>query len=244
VSEIEWIGENGFDFVDIFMEPPRAEPDMIDPEAVCDALRRYGLDAVGHLAWYLPIGSPLSRVRQAAVAVAEDCLKVFEKLPVNAVTVHANWPPRFFSPYNGIEWQLESLRAVIDVAKNLGLAVMYEPLDGPLDTPENIERVLNELPQLVCHLDLGHCNLWGRKPADMLRRFAARLGHIHLHDNDGRSDLHLPPGAGNIDWHQVMRVIGEIGYDKTITIEVFCADRLYVLQAKEKIEALCSAARK
>jgi sugar phosphate isomerase/epimerase len=134
------------------------------------------------------------------VDTARDYLAVFAEIGVPAVTVHANWPPRLFSAQEGIAWQVESLRAIVEAAAKLSLRVMYEPLDTERDTPEHLAAILQALPDLLYHLDLGHANLWGRDPAAMIRRFAHRLHHIHLHDNDGRSDLHLPPGTGNINW--------------------------------------------
>jgi sugar phosphate isomerase/epimerase len=147
-----------------------------------------------------------------------------------------------FSEQEGVAWQLESLREIIPAAADLGVRIMYEPVDSDHDRPEHLEAILDALPDLLCHLDLGHCNLHGRSPAAMIRRFAARLHHIHLHDNDGRSDLHLPPGTGNIDWPAVVKALVGVGYDRTITLEVFSRDRDYVLLAKRKIEALWESA--
>ena len=55
----------------------------------------------------------------------------------------------------------------------------------------------------------------------MLRQFADRLHHIHLHDNNGLVDLHLPPGTGTINWPAVATALRDIGYAKTITLEIF-----------------------
>jgi sugar phosphate isomerase/epimerase len=236
VSEIEWIGRNGFSFADVFLEPDRGSAEAVDSAAVRSALDAFRLEAVGHLAWYLPIASPMPQLRRAAVEVANIYLAVFAEIGVPAVTVHAHWPPRLFSDEEGIGWQVESLRAMLDAAQQLGLRLMYEPLDGPQDTPDHIAKVLAELPSLLCHLDLGHSNLFGRSPVDMIRRFAQRLHHLHMHDNDGRSDLHLPPGAGNIEWPAVVRALKEVGYDGTVTLEVFSRDRDYLLLAKRKLE--------
>ncbi len=160
------------------------------------------------------------------------------KIGVPAVTVHANWPPGLFPESEGLQWQIESLQGILDAARDLGIGVMYEPLDTERDRPEHLETVLDALPPLLCHLDMGHCNLWGRRPAAMIRRFGDRIHHIHLHDNDGRSDLHLPPGAGNINWRAVVRALQEVGYDRTITLEIFSWDRQYALLAKRKVEDL------
>jgi lactate dehydrogenase-like 2-hydroxyacid dehydrogenase len=36
------------------------------------------------------------------------------------------------------------------------------------------------------------------------------IKHVHLHDNDGISDLHLPPGEGKIDAGSVLRDIWDV----------------------------------
>ena len=62
IAEIEWIGQNGFDFVDFTLEPPAADPDQIDPDAIRDALDRHKLGVVAHTAWFLPLGSPFTGI--------------------------------------------------------------------------------------------------------------------------------------------------------------------------------------
>jgi len=242
LAEIEWIARSGFDFADLFLEPDRAAIEAIDPGRIREALRRCDLEAVGHLAYYLPIASPLPQVREAAVETARQYFAVFAEIGVPAVTVHANWPPAFFSAKEGIGWQAESLEQILEAARGVGVQVMYEPLDTELDTSEALEAILARLPDLLCHLDLGHCNLFGRSPAAMIRRFGEVLHHLHLHDNNGRADQHLPPGAGNIDWPGVMRALEDVGYDRTITLEIFSRDRDYVLLAKRKVEVLLGQA--
>jgi sugar phosphate isomerase/epimerase len=237
-SEIEWISDNGFDFVDLFLEPDKGVVEAIEPARVREALDRFDLSAVGHIAWYLPIGSPMPQLRRAAVDTAGEYLAVMAAIGLPSATVHANWPPGLFSETEGLRWQIESLRRIAGAAETLGIRVMYEPTDREQDRPEHLEAVLEAVPDLLCHLDLGHCNLCGRRPVEMIRRFGGRIHHIHLHDNDGRSDLHLPPGAGNINWRAVVRALKEVGYDGTITLEVFSRDRDYTLLAKQRIEEL------
>jgi len=237
LAEIAWIGDHGFDFVDLFLEPSRAALEVIDPPAIRAALESRGLIGTGHLAWYLPFASPLPQLRAAAVRAAIEYLGAFAEIGVPMVTVHAHWPHRAFIE-EGVKWQIESLRSLLDAARELGLALMYEPVDSEHDTPERLETVLAALPDLGCHLDLGHCNLHGRSPAAMIRQFRARLCHLHVHDNTGREDLHLPPGTGAIHWSEVAAALREIGYDRTATLEVFSRDRDYVLLAKRKLEAL------
>jgi sugar phosphate isomerase/epimerase len=51
--------------------------------------------------------------------------------------------------------------------------------------------------------------------------FTDRLAHIHIHDNHGEEDEHLPLGSGKIDFKKVVKWLKLINYSQTITFEVF-----------------------
>ena len=67
VAELDWITQNGFDFVDFTLEPPAADPDQIDVDAIRAALDRHNLGVVAHTAYYLPLASPFGSIRQACL---------------------------------------------------------------------------------------------------------------------------------------------------------------------------------
>jgi len=97
---------------------------------------------------------------------------------------------------------------------------MYEPIDTLQDNAANLARILNGIPSLYLTLDLGHANLFGKNIEEFIEEFHKRLRHVHLHDNDGRRDLHLPMGTGNINWEKVLKGLKRY-YEGTITLEVF-----------------------
>jgi len=237
LEEIEWIGKNGFDFVDLFLEEDEAVPERINPEEVKKLLQRYKLSVVGHTAWYLPIGSPMRAIRKAVIKEVERYLEVFNKVGVKFVTIHANWPRGMFSSKEGIEFQVDTLRELVRCAGNYDLSIMYEPMDTPEDTVKNVSVVLDKVPQLFLHIDIGHASLFGRKPEQFIRKFSHRLKHVHLHDNDKNRDLHLPLGCGSIKWENIIKILKKY-YDGTITLEVFSRDREYALLSKRKLRKL------
>ena len=65
-----------------------------------------------------------------------------------------------------------------------------------------IDRALSEIdsPHLGFCYDSSHDFLYASRPADILRRWGARLAYTHLSDNDGTRDRHWIPGRGTIDW--------------------------------------------
>ena len=53
-------------------------------------------------------------------------------------------------------------------------------------------------------------------------RFAV-AGHVittHVHDNRGRTDDHLVPFEGTIDWPAAMTAVQKVGYDQTLLFEI------------------------
>ena len=237
LEEVEWIGKNGFDFVDLFLEEDKAVPEKIDIQNLKKLLQKYKLDVVGHTACYLPIGSPVRSFRETAVSEAERYFEVFSKLNVKFVTIHTNWPPGLFSTKEGVEFQIETLKKMVNVAKKYNLELMLEPIDTWQDDIKSVSEILKKVPGLYLHIDIGHVNLFGRKPEQFIKKFHKKLKHIHLHDNDGNKDLHIPIGTGKIDWENLIKILKKY-YNGTITLEIFSKDRDYVLLSRDKLKKL------
>jgi sugar phosphate isomerase/epimerase len=163
IKEINWIGENDFDFVDLFLEEDAAVPEKINILRVKDTLKKYNLSAVGHTAWYLPTGSPVRLIRDTSIKEAEKYFRVFSQLGVRYVTIHAFWPPSLFSEREGIDFQVETLKKLVKIARKYNLNLMYEPIDTKKDTLKNVSVILNRVPSLYFHLDIGHANLYNKK---------------------------------------------------------------------------------
>ena len=236
-DEIAWIGKNNFDFVDLFLEENMAVPEKINVNEVKKLLNKYGLDVVGHTAWYWPIGSPVSALRDATVKESVKYMQTFGKVGVRLVTVHTFWPPSIFSVNDGIKWQVQTLERIMKEAKKFNVEIMLEPADHKYDSIENVSAILEKLPDLHLHLDIGHANLHGRNIIEFIETFYRKIKHIHLHDNDGTSDQHRALGNGNINWKKVIPALKKY-YDGTITLEIFESNKRLVLESKEKLREL------
>ena len=237
IDEIKWIAENNFDFIDLFLESDRADLSCINPKLIKTVLDDYNLDRVGHTAWYLPIGSPCRELRDKAVEIALRYIDAFTEIGCRQVTVHAHWPSALFTEKEGVDFQSESLSKIVNHARKSHQQIMYESVDTIHDHKQNIQKILSNNRDLSFHADIGHLNLFQRVPADYLTAFKAKITHIHMHDNDGLRDLHLPLGAGKIHWSRVIGTLKSF-YNGTITLEIFSADRRYLLYSKTKLEEL------
>lgn len=76
----------------------------------------------------------------------------------------------------------------------------------------------------IC-LDTNHTNL-SEDPAHALLKGGDRIREIHVSDNHGEREEHLPPYSGIIDWEALTRAIAHMGYDGAVIMEAnFGADR-------------------
>ena len=69
-------------------------------------------------------------------------------------------------------------------------------------------------------VDTGHAALGDLGPAQAIRLAGSRLYTTHLQDNLGARDDHLPPGRGTIDWPGVFAALRQVGYQRTLMLEL------------------------
>jgi sugar phosphate isomerase/epimerase len=231
VQEIEWMAEMGLDFIDLTLEPPVAACHRVNAGRIREAIQAHGLHAVGHTAYYLPLANPFESIRRAAVAEIRHCMDVFSKIGVEWMNIHPDRNAPMHDRAFVIARNLLSLRELVEHGQNSGVGIMIENLPGQFNSARQLGEILDPLPEVGLHLDIGHCNLLTdfNTADEVIDAYGSRLKHVHLHDNKGGSaDLHLPLGTGTVDvMHHVQR-LQSAGYDKTITLEVFSPDRHYL----------------
>jgi sugar phosphate isomerase/epimerase len=135
-----------------------------------------------------------------------------------------------------IKRNLLSLRELINAGRDCGVGVMIENIPGSFNNARQLGELLDPLPEVGLHLDIGHCNLLTEfnTSDEILAAYGSRLKHVHLHDNKGgAADLHLPLGTGTVDLAHHVRRLQSAGYDATITLEVFSPDRTYLAHSRD-----------
>lgn len=121
---------------------------------------------------------------------------------------------------------LERFQRIVDRAAQNGICISFEntKLKGYhkylLDRlhGDNFGMCLDG-GHLHCHFSDDWC----------FDRFAGRITAVHLHDNDGRDDLHLLPFDGTVNWPWLMKTLRIAGYAGPVTLEC-CYHRQYPAQ--------------
>jgi sugar phosphate isomerase/epimerase len=140
-----------------------------------------------------------------------------------------------------VEKNIATLRELLPYAAERGLGVMVENLPGDFNTAQDLGELLDPLPDLGLHLDIGHANLLVSHSSveELLLAYGPRLRHVHLHDNKGGgADLHLPLGTGTVDVRDAVRLLKRVGYDGTITLEVFTPDPHHLAYSRDLLQRI------
>jgi len=238
LKEIHRISEDGFDFVDLTLEPPAAW--LPDGKEVGSLIGDLGLTAVGHTAWHLPIASPFEEIRKAARDLYRRALDCFADAGVELVNVHPDQRVPLHSKDNVRVMNAEAIKRLAEDAAGRGITIMVENDDRMFSGVEGLSVILDAVPEAQLHLDVGHANLRlglteKNRTASLLEAFGDRVAHVHVSDNKGGAeDLHLPLGAGTIDWRGAIRALKQAGYDGTVTLEVFSRERDYLRASRRQ----------
>lgn len=157
------------------------------------------------------------RMRKSSVEEIERCMEMASMIDMDIVTVH----PGVISPLSRYwdsrrEKALESLRSLNQRAEEYGITLAIENLPDISITmctrPEEVKYFLERLDISFC-LDIGHAYT-----SEHIDEFLEMDPvNVHLHDNRGDRDLHLPIGDGEIDLESVLAEMK--GYDGNYVIE-------------------------
>lgn len=164
----------------------------------------------------------LDRIRQAF-----DLIPYF--LPLKIVC-HPSFDERYYVNCDDL-WLENSVnfwRQLIPAAKEGGTIVAFENVYEK--EPHILRRLLETLQsdQVCFCFDTGHFNVFARTPLkiwmDELGRY---IGHLHLHDNFGKHDEHLPVGAATFPFDQLFSALKSLNVRPTVTLEAHAPEHLW-----------------
>ncbi len=111
---------------------------------------------------------------------------------------------------------VENMRIAAEYEKDMSTPFVLGRSNG---TPEHIKKIAEMLDIGVCW-DFGHAHIGGIDPYYALTYIGDRLKMIHVCDNHGYFDEHLPPFGGTIDWKRVAEGLRDAKFDGLFNFEV------------------------
>ncbi len=156
----------------------------------------------------------VKRLRQA-IALAP----VFRPL---GIVVHGGYFEWLFdfAPEKWLEPARRSFSEIADAAEAAGVDIFVENVFD--EAPDHLLRLRDAVgsPRLSFCFDPGHATLFSRLP---LQKWAEAFGplvrEMHVHDNRGLRDDHLPVGEGSINFRGVILAVADAGGRPILTVE-------------------------
>jgi sugar phosphate isomerase/epimerase len=161
--------------------------------------------------------------RQKAVRESEAALQIARQIPFDVLVVHLGTPSdRSQAGDNNRTSAFRSADEICRLAEPLGVRVALEVIPNDLSTAASlaamIEGDLDPARAGIC-FDFGHAHLMG-EVADEIEMAAEHVISTHVHDNRRRTDEHLAPYLGSINWDMALVTMQKIGYDGTYLMEL------------------------
>ena len=209
--------------------PPRhfdvRQPAQID--AVTERLRRHHLRAVSIHAPFgaaLDLADPQEAHRRGAIGAISAAALAIKRLGGHIVVVHPSDLPRHA---HDVPARLaDSARGLAEVSRSCRQENLTLAIESPLPHligghPDEFQWLLNRVADAGVCLDTGHIAL-GRQWDRFLAVSTGRLVHVHVSDNHGHRDDHLPPGDGTLDWHAIGQSLRDVDYRGWLMLELGC----------------------
>jgi sugar phosphate isomerase/epimerase len=163
-------------------------------------------------------------MRRKALFEAQVALSLATAIPYRYLVVHLGVPDSTEARRNdnSRDAARRSIEEMNVEAERLGVKLAIEVIPNPLSSAEAlvsfIEDDLEGARVGIC-MDVGHAFIMGDL-GDAIETCSGHLIATHLHDNNGKSDDHLAPWQGAIDWPSALMSLQKVGYDGTWLFEV------------------------
>ena len=164
-----------------------------------------------------------SKVRQATKERLEHVVYLASLGAPESIVCHPGYDDWRYGEFKDLWLQgsVEMWKPLGKKAQNAGVTLLLENVFET--TPATLEGLLASLDseRFSFCFDVGHWLVYSTTAWDLwLDRLGDRLAEIHLHDNHGESDEHLPPGDGTFDFPLFFQSLEERRHHVRFTLEV------------------------
>lgn len=152
-------------------------------------------------------------IRKITLKQIMRSIKYASEIRALIVIIHPGMKSGLSTLYPNRDYRInfDSLVKILDFAeeKSVNIALENMPSMYPwlYERVEEFEQLFGELKDRYSNfgiaLDVGHANTLGNL-STFTDRLSNQIIHVHLHDNDGIFDGHLPLGRGALDWRSFL----------------------------------------
>jgi len=245
IEEIKFIGKSDFDFIELTVEAPLTIKKLLqNKKKIMNILSSYKLEIMAHAPCFVYTADFYESIRKASQKEILDSLDLVHDFGIKKVVIHPSY-------IHGLGKHLDEKGK--EEVKKIGyefLSKLYEKANGLdiilclenmmpegrwLFDPEEFKPILKDFKKMKLTLDIGHANITGKNISlRFIELFGKRIGHIHISDNFGLRDNHLPLGCGRIHFEKIFSALKKTGYNDSMTLEIFSKDTDYLVLSLKK----------
>jgi L-ribulose-5-phosphate 3-epimerase len=138
------------------------------------------------------------------------------------------------------------IKKLIPLAARLKVIIAVEEvwnkfLLSPLEFANYVDQFKS--PWVRAYFDVGNVAISGY-PQDWIRTLNKRIVKLHLKDFrfQKRTAEFVPLREGEIDWKEVHKALGEIGYNGSATVELPSGDEAYLREVSHRVDLILQGA--
>jgi L-ribulose-5-phosphate 3-epimerase len=132
------------------------------------------------------------------------------------------------------------IRKLIPLAEELKVVIGIEPVWNKfLLTPYDTAKYVDEFksPWVRAYFDVGNVVMYGY-PQEWIRALGGRIAKFHLKDFKFETRQFVALREGSIDWKDVRKAIGEIGFSGFLTVELNGGDEAYLKEVSRRVDLI------
>jgi len=195
-----------------------------EAERSAEALRAAGIRTLSFHAPFRDVwpGAQDEEARRLSVRRMRQAIALAPVFRPEGIVVHGGYFGWLFD-FHAEEWLASAARSfgeLAEAAEKAGTELFVENVFDEI--PDHLLRLREAVgsPRLHFCFDPGHANLFSRLPVHQwAKAFGKEIRLMHVHDNRGRRDDHLPVGEGTINFRGVLLAVGDAGARPILTLE-------------------------
>ncbi|NUM52788.1 MAG: sugar phosphate isomerase/epimerase [Candidatus Hydrogenedentes bacterium] len=227
----------GFDGI----EMPPLPPDDHAKE-LAGLAKKHGIKmhSVIYGGWSAPMSHPDPAKVDQGKAEIENALQLAKILGAdNILLVPAvvNEEVRYIEAY---ERSQKNIRTLLPLAKELNIVIAIEEVWNEfLLSPIEFAKYIDEFNDAIvrAYFDVGNIVAFGY-PQDWIRTLGKRIVKVHLKDFKKKEREWVNLGDGSVNWPEVRKAFGEVGFKDFCTAELASGDEAYHKDLSGRIDRL------
>ncbi len=202
-----------------------------DFRLIAERLRQVDLPITLHAPFMdLRPGALDEKIRRSSIERFQQLFSIAPLFKPRSIVCHPAFDKRYYvsTEEQWLENSIDTWKRFLPAAETLDTVIAFENV---YDTdPKMLLSLVDALdsPHARICFDTGHFNAFSQTPLhEWLEVLGARIAQLHLHDNHGINDEHLPVGEGTFPFINLFSSLHQQGNHPIITVEPHTEENLW-----------------